>query len=91
MGIISETVEGIINGIWNIIKGKRNKGPWQKLHPNQVPRWVERAGHRFHRKHRVRNHDLRRDFKGNNYIYRIYFRKAAHGRVREEYWKREKK
>ena len=92
MGFISEVIEGFINGIYKIFK-HRNKeiGGWERLHPNQVPNWVERAGHKFHNKHRVKHHDLRRLFKGDHYLYRVYFRKGAYGRVKEEYWRKKRR
>ncbi len=91
MGWIGEVIEGTIKGIYSIFKkGDGKINGWTKLHKNEVPNWVERAGHKFHKHHRVRHHDLRRHFKGDNYIYRIYFKKAAHGRVEEEYYRKKR-
>lgn len=89
MGVIGEVVEGIINGIYSIYKKRNNKEKnWEKLHPNQVPNWVERSAHKFIKRCKGKHHDLRKDFKGNNYLYRVYFRHVSHKRIKEEYWRK---
>lgn len=90
MGIIGEITEGFINGIYKIFKTKKKKSSWEKLSHLEVPSWVERASHRFHNKHPVRHHDLRKDFKGDYYLYRVIYKKEAHGRVREEFYRKRK-
>ena len=90
MGIIAEVIEGFLNWTCKLFKRNAKISGWEKLHPNQVPNWVERSAHKFHKKHPVKNHDLRKDFRGNHFIYRVYFKKVAHGRIREEYWRKKK-
>ena len=92
MGAIAEITEGAIKGFHSIFKlKKKNISGWKRLHRNLVPRWIEKAGHKFHNKHKVKHHDLRKDFKGSHYLYGIYFRRAAHGRVKEEYYRKKRK
>ena len=84
MGWIGEIVEGTIKGVYALFTPEdKKKGGWELLHKNEVPNWVERKGHRFHKKHPVRNHTLRITMKGRYYLYRIYFTKAAHRSVEE--------
>ena len=92
MGLVGEIIEGTIKGFYSIFQKREIKvDGWEKLHKNKVPNWVERAGHKFHNKNKVRHHDLRRHFKGDHYIYRIYFKRASHGRIKEEYYRKKRK
>jgi len=92
MGIISEVIEGVIKGISNIFKNKKsnNIDGWEKLSHLSVPHWVELQSHKFHNKHPIRFHDLRKDFIGKHYIYRIIYKRISKYRVVEEYYRKKK-
>jgi hypothetical protein len=91
MSIISETFEGFLNFVFKNFNFKKRNSCWEKLNQVDVPSWVEKASHKFHKKYPVRNHDLRKDFVGNYYIYRIFYRKWAHGRVKEDFYRKRKR
>ncbi|NCN86997.1 hypothetical protein GW932_04125 [archaeon] len=90
MGILSEIVEGIINGIYKNRKKKKDLFGWEELTQLNVPSWVERASHKFHNRHPVKNHDKRKDFIGKHYVYRVIYRKVANGRVEEIFFRKPK-
>lgn len=89
MGFITE-LKDLFEWVCEGLNKNKKFNYWKKIHKNQVPNWVERAGHKFNNHHHVKHHDLRIDLKGDNYIYRIYFKRAAHGRVIEEYYKKKR-
>ena len=75
-----------------ILKIKKcKKSSWKKLDKNEIPSWVERASHKFHSKYPVKNHDKRKDFKGKYYLYRVHYQKSAHGRIKEEFYRKKLK
>ncbi|HLD54640.1 MAG TPA: hypothetical protein VJB35_00105 [Candidatus Nanoarchaeia archaeon] len=90
MGVIAEIVEGFILAISKFFHRHRKYGGWERLNINQVPNWVERESHKFHNKHQVKHHDLRKHFVGKYYIYRVYYKKSAYGRIIEEYYRKHK-
>lgn len=92
MGVVAEIVEGVLNCLVNIFNSKKEKknNRWEKMEQVNVPRWVEKASHKFHKKYPVKNHDLRKDFVGKHYVYRVFYRKWAHGRVKEDFYRRKR-
>ena len=90
MSLISDVVEGFVKGVYGLFNNKKNLNGWKKLSPLTVPSWVEKASHKFHNKHPVKHHDKRKDFVGKIYIYRVIYRKVAHGRVEETFYRKKK-
>jgi len=63
---------------------------WIELSEKEVPKWVHKAGEKFYSKSRNRPYDKIKIFKGNTFIYKIWFECVGQGQIKWHYYKKKK-